>query len=272
MLIVTKAVGILLTPPGIIVLLAILGLVLQKRSRLLGTTLLWVGIGALYALSLPVTGSALLRTLQRSAIALPTVEKIQAGDVDAIVVLGGGRDADQPQYGGDIVGRFTLERLRYAARLQRATGLPILVSGGSVFGPGVSEAELMRQTLQEDFHATSEWIEDRSHTTMENALNSRTILEAAGKKKVWLVTDAWHMPRAYWAFRRVGIETAMAPTGFIGEGTDTLLDFLPSSHGLSWSDIAIHETLGILWYRWHYGGDAKSEPKPGPGQGKQQKP
>lgn len=262
MLIFTKAVGILLTPPGITILLAILGLVLQKRARLLGTTLLWVGIGALYTLSLPVTGSALLRALQRSAVALPTVENIRAGDVDAIVVLGGGRAIDQPQYGGDTVSKLALERLRYAARLQRATSLPILVSGGSVFGPGVSEAELMRRTLEQDFHATAEWIEDRSRNTMENALYARTVLEAASKKKVWLVTDAWHMPRAYWAFRRVGIDTAMAPTGFVGQGVDTALDYLPSSRGLSSSNLAIHETLGILWYRWHYGsGDAILEQK-----------
>jgi uncharacterized SAM-binding protein YcdF (DUF218 family) len=256
MLIITKAVGILLTPPGVIILIAILGLVLQRRSRVVGTTLLWISIGALFAVSLPITGNALLRTLQRSAHALPTVEKIKADDVDAIVVLGGGRDADQPQYGGDTVGKFTLERLRYAVRLQRATGLPILASGGSVFSRGASEAELMRQALEQDFHTTAEWIEDRSRDTMENALYSRTVLEAAGKKKIWLVTDAWHMPRAYWAFRRVGIDTTMAPTGFIGGGIDTLLDVLPSSRGLYFSDLAFHEAFGILWYRWRYGGGA----------------
>lgn len=256
MLIITKAVGILLTPPGVIILIAIVGLVLQRRSRVVGTTLLWISIGALFVVSLPITGNALLRTLQRSTLALPAVEKIKADDVDAIVVLGGGRDADQPQYGGDTVGKFTLERLRYAVRLQRATGLPILVSGGSVFSRGVSEAELMRRALEQDFHTTAEWTEDRSRNTMENALYSRAVLEAAGKKKIWLVTNAWHMPRAYWAFRSVGIDTTMAPTGFIGGGVDTLLDVLPSSQGLYYSDLALHEALGILWYRWRYAGGA----------------
>lgn len=265
MLIVTKAVGILLTPPSIIVLLAILGLVLQKRSRFLGTTLLWIGIAALYVLSLPVTGSALLCTLQRSAVALPIVDKIQAGDVDAIVVLGGGRAIGQPQYGGDTVSKLTLERLRYAVRLQRASGLPILVSGGSVFSSSTSEAELMRRALEQDFHATAAWTEDQSRNTMENALNSRAILEAVGKKKVWLVTDAWHMPRAYWAFRRAGIDTVMAPMGFVEEGTYSLLDFLPSSQGLARTSLVIHEALGNFWYRWHYGG----APQPNRGAGQQ---
>ena len=263
MLIVAKAVGTLLTPPGVIILVAIIGLVLQRRSRVVGATILWISIGTLYAVSLPITGNALLRMLQRSTLALPAVEKIRADGVDAIVVLGGGRDADQPQYGGDTVGKFTLERLRYAVRLQRATGLPILTSGGSVFGRGVSEAELMRRALEQDFHTTAEWIEDRSRNTMENALYSRAVLEAAGKRKIWLVTDAWHMPRAYWAFRSVGIDTTMAPTSFISGGVDTLLDVLPSSQGLYLSDLALHEALGILWYRWRYGGDAIKKPNTG---------
>jgi len=260
MLILTKAVGILLTPPAVIVLLALLGLVLQRRWRRIGTVLLWLSVAVLYVLSLPITGHALLGALEQSVIAAPTVEDIRAGSTDAIVVLGGGREADQPQYGGDTVSKFTLERLRYAARLQRATGMPILVSGGSVFGNGVPEAELMRQTLVRDFQATADWIENRSRTTFENALYSRPILDAAGRKTVWLVTDAWHMPRSLWAFRQAGIKTIMAPTGFAGgDGVDTLLDFLPTSHGLTLSDLALHEILGILWYRLRYGGDTITE-------------
>jgi uncharacterized SAM-binding protein YcdF (DUF218 family) len=255
MLILTKAVGILLTPPGIIVVLAVLGLLLQRRSRFAGTVVVSVGIGLLYVLSLPVVGNALLGSLERSTVALPRIEDIRAS-ADAIVVLGGGRDADQPQYGGDTVSKFTLERLRYAARLRRATGLPILVSGGSVFGAGVSEAELMRQALARDFQVTTDWVENRSRNTMENAIYSRPILEAARKNRVWLVTDAWHMPRALWAFRRAGIEAIMAPTGFNGGGTDTFLDFLPSSRGLHLSNLALHELLGILWYRLRYGRSA----------------
>jgi uncharacterized SAM-binding protein YcdF (DUF218 family) len=114
----------------------------------------------------------------------------------------------------------------------------------------------MRQALARDFQVTTDWVENRSRNTMENAIYSRPILEAARKNRVWLVTDAWHMPRALWAFRRAGIEAIMAPTGFNGGGTDTFLDFLPSSHGLHLSDLALHELLGILWYRLRYGRSA----------------
>lgn len=254
MLMLTKAVGLLLTPPGIVVVLVVLGSLVQRRRRRLGNAILWSGVALLWVFSLPITGYGLLDTLEASAVALPNVEQARARDADAIVVLGGGRAADQPQYGGaDTVGTFTLERLRYAARLQRATGLPLLVSGGTVFGHRVPEAELMRRTLERDFHVAPTWLEARSRSTEENALYSRAILEAAGKKRVWLVTHAWHMPRAVRAFRRAGVDVLMAPTGFTGGGTRTVLDYLPSSHGLFLTGLALHEFLGLLWYRWRYG-------------------
>lgn len=270
MLLLAKAVGVLLTPPGVVVVLAVVGLLLQMRRRSFGALLLWASVVILFVMSMPVTGNALLRNLENSVVPLPRIEEVRTDGVEAIVVLGAGRAADQPQYGGDTVNRFALERLRYAARLQRATGLPILVSGGSVFGNRTPEAELMRQTLARDFQVSVDWIENRSRNTMENAAYSRTILEAAGKKRIWLVTDAWHMPRAYWAFHRVGIDAVMAPTGFTSDTGDTLLDYLPSSEGLFRSGLALHERLGLLWYRLRYragtaiaGENAKPVPAPG---------
>lgn len=253
MLIFTKAVGVLLTPPAFIVVVATLGLLLRTRWRYLGSALLWISVTALLVLSLPITGYALLGSLQQSVVAFPNPSDAIAQHADAIVVLGGGRDADEPQYGGDTVNSRTLERLRYAARLQRATGLPLLVSGGTVYGKRVPEAELMQQTLARDFQVSATWVEDRSRTTAENAAYSSAVLKAAGKKRILLVTQAWHMPRALWAFRHAGLDTIMAPTGFAGGGGRTLLDFLPSSRGLYLSGLALHECLGLAWYRLRYG-------------------
>jgi uncharacterized SAM-binding protein YcdF (DUF218 family) len=259
MLLLAKAVGILLTPPGVVIVLAVLGLVLQMRRRSLGALVLWLSVVILFVMSMPITGNALLQGLEKSVAPLPRVDDIRSDGIEAIVVLGGGRAADQPQYGGDTVNRFALERLRYAARLQRATGLPILVSGGTVFGSRTPEAELMRQTLARDFQVSVDWVENRSRNTMENAVYSRAILEAAGKKRIWLVTDAWHMPRAYWAFRHAGIDAVMAPTGFTAELGGTLLDLLPTSNGIFWSGIALHERLGLMWYRLRYRAESTTE-------------
>jgi uncharacterized SAM-binding protein YcdF (DUF218 family) len=170
----------------------------------------------------------------------------------AIVVLGGGRML-APEYGGDTVSQDTTERLRYAVRLHRASGLPLLVTGGAVFGEVVSEGELMQQALLDDFRVRAAWVESRSRNTYENALYTRPLLDGAGIHRILLVTHALHMPRALWAFRRVGIDAIPAPMGYAGGGSGPLLlDLLPSSRGLSLSTGALHEWIGIVWYRLAY--------------------
>jgi len=44
---------------------------------------------------------------------------------------------------------------------------------------------------------------------------------------------------------------ATAPTGFLaGHGAPRPLEFVPSSRGLQLSSLAMHEWLGIAWYRF----------------------
>lgn len=261
MLTLTKAAGILLMPPGIVIILALIGLLLLLRWRLAGAALLTASIAALYVLSLPVTGIALLGRLEAQVPALPVIDAALGARAGAIVVLGGGRHIDSPEYGGDTVNTSTLERLRYAARLHRATGLPVLVSGGSVFGESIPEAELMQRVMREDLGVSATWVEGRSRTTYENALYSRAILEAAGITRVLLVTHAWHMPRAIWAFRQAGLDVLMAPTSFSrGYRSHSGLDWLPSARGLLHASRALHEQLGLLWYRLRYGSNSMVYP------------
>lgn len=247
----TKALGILLTPPGIIVLLALAGLLLQLRWRYLGAGLVWASVLTLLVLSLPVTGHALLGTLEDAATPLRLDDPGLAGRAGAIVVLGGGREWDAPEYARDTVNAFTLERLRYAARLHRATGLPLLLTGGAVLGERLPEAELMRRALAQDFQVRARWVEGRARNTYENALYSRAILARSGVRKAFLVTHAWHMPRALWGFQNAGMEVIAAPMGFTTI-SDTPRELLPASRGLGLSSRALHERLGLLWYRLRY--------------------
>ena len=53
-----------------------------------------------------------------------------AADAEAIVILGGGTRRNAPEYGGDTLGRLTLERVRYGAQVAKLTALPVLVTGG----------------------------------------------------------------------------------------------------------------------------------------------
>jgi uncharacterized SAM-binding protein YcdF (DUF218 family) len=239
-----KLLTALVLPPAGPLLLAALGLLLMRRRPRLGKTLAWGGLVLLWLMATPV----LTKTLLAAVEDVPPLDLARAKDAQAIVVLGGGSYLAAPEYGGDTVSRWSLERIRYAARLQRETGLPLLVSGGAPLG-GVPEGHSMRIALEGEFGVKVRWIEDASADTRENARLSVPLLRAAGVRRVLLVTHAWHMRRALEAFSAAGLDTVPAPTGFETVAPFTPLDWLPGPGGLWAGRIALHELLGRLVQR-----------------------
>jgi uncharacterized SAM-binding protein YcdF (DUF218 family) len=149
----------------------------------------------------------------------------------------------------------TLERVRYGAWLHRHSGLPILVTGGKVFDTTQpAEAELIQQILTKEFQVPVRWIETGSRNSWENAAFSQPLLKDAGINRIYLVTQAWHMPRARMVFEAVGLQVLPAPTGFLHDDGDAplLLDFLPNSDALMTNYYIAHELIGIVWYRLRY--------------------
>src|SRR6185436_11339472 len=94
-----------------------------------------------------------------------------------------------------VAGPMTMQRVRYAAALQKRTGLPLLVSGG-VPRAGLPSLAAMMADAAGELGVKAKWREERSGDTRENARFSAELLKADGKKTVMLVTSAFHMPRA----------------------------------------------------------------------------
>lgn len=231
----------LVLPPTGLLLLAALGLGIQTRFPRVGRTTTTLGVLGLLALSIPIVADSLVRLLDRS---LP-FDSQRASGVQAIVVLGGGVRRDAPEFGGDTLSTLTLERVRYGARIARLTGLPILVSGGSVLG-GTPEGTLMRAALESEFGVPVRWVEARSRTTRENAAFSAAILRKEGIQRVALVTHGFDLLRATAEFAAEGIETVGAPTVIRVGRDETVLDYLPSMAGLRTSYYATYELLANL--------------------------
>ena len=252
----TKIVPLLLVPPGIILIVALLGFLIQIRWVLLGSLIVFLSFTALFILSLPLTGHQLMTGIESRFpplnLSAPLDTQSPAG---AIVVLGSGRYPDAVEYGqGDTVSTLALERLRYAVYLQRRTGLPILVSGGKPYGEQTSEAALMQEALTRDFQVEVKWMEDKSGTTFENAQYTKQMLAAAGIQRVYLVTHAWHMPRSVWAFENAGLSTIPAPMGFttLSKEDRETLGYFPSAYGLRLSTLGLRERIGLMWYKRKY--------------------
>lgn len=262
----------LVMPPGGLILLLLLAFFLVRG--VLGRMLLFIGVAALALMSLPVVATRLMAGLETS----PAIDAARPppADAQAILILGAGRTHWAPEYGGDTVDQLGLVRLRYGARLHRATGLPVYVTGGSPPGEDPPLARLMAKVLKDDYGIEVAGVEDRSQTTWENAALSAPMLRADGIGKALVVTSAWHMPRALEAFQRSGVPVAPAPTGFVSGPTpgapDSLTDFLPAMSALTNSYYAIHEYLGRAWYQVReaaaspgLGDDPRLSPAAGPG-------
>jgi uncharacterized SAM-binding protein YcdF (DUF218 family) len=238
----------LLLPPASGLLLIAAGVLLRRRWPRLGPLLALSGFLSLWLLSLPWTAQALLERLETVPPLLPaTLDTTRA---DAIVVLSAGRYLGAPEYGAPRPDGLSLQRIEYAAFLARQTGLPVIVSGGAVFGDGLSAAELMAASLRDDFGIADVTAETVSQTTWDNAIRTRALFAADARPRVLLVTHAWHMPRSVWSFEANGFEVVAAPTRFAdSDHHDTgALRFMPSAQALVGSSMVVHEYLGLAAY------------------------
>jgi uncharacterized SAM-binding protein YcdF (DUF218 family) len=243
---ITNLIAAFLLPPLSLLLLFALGVILLYRRHKFAKKLIVATSCLLWIASTPYFAEGALHLLEAQTTPLD----ISRQDADAIVILGGGTYFHAPEYAGlDTVGEGTLIRLRYGAKLQRETGKPVLVTGGKPLGNSISEAQQMHTALEQDFRVPVRWTEDESDNTFENARNSFRILQRANIRKIYLVTHAWHMPRAAGIFRRAGFEVVEAPTAYTTRYRIDLLTFLPCAESLQDSRIFVHEILGLLWYR-----------------------
>jgi uncharacterized SAM-binding protein YcdF (DUF218 family) len=245
-------------PPGVVLLLLLLGVVLLRFRPRLGKVLLWVGLLTGYLLSTPYIEGVMMRQMQSYPALTPSriTERISQSHVGAIVVLSSNSYKDAPEYGHDTVGDATLERIRYGAYLYRKTGLPLVVSGGHVLdSTGESLASEMAESLQNDFGVKQVWLEEHSHTTAENALFTAQLLKSKGIDTVLLVTHAYHMPRAVAIFEKSGVKVVPAPTALsVQHNGDepAIMLWMPSAAAMYGSYMALHELVGLVWYRLRY--------------------
>jgi len=246
----TRLFELFFLPPGIFIVLMLMSILLIKNLKLLKSLIL-LQILLMYVLTIPVTSHHLFALLE--TVPALTVEQIKDRQADVIVVLAGGIKPYKKEYHGPDIGHFTQLRLRYAAWLQKQTHLPLLVTGG-IEKEGITEAELMQQVLQNEY-AISDTIlvEKNSLNTYENSLFSSTIMAEHQLQNYYLVTSAFHMPRAIMAFKEHNNNMIPAPMGFYHNSMDYLPgDFLPNSKSMWQNYLALHEIIGFYWYKIRY--------------------
>ena len=237
-------------PPLNGLLLLIAGLLVRRWRPRLALGLLLGGIALLWVCGAPVVAERTLRALEVE----PPSGPLTGTGAGAIVILSGGTYANAPEYGTDTVGPWTLERLRYGARLHRQTGLPVLVTGAPPLGVHSSEAEQMRDALEQDLATPVRWLEPTGTDTLENAVASEKLLREEGMTKVLLVTHACtHAPRAA-RFRARRPPGRTCPHGLHDPRRRQSLSRAcsPARGGCWMTRTAWHEMIGLAWYRLRF--------------------
>lgn len=167
-------------------------------------TLFWVAI-CLWIFFLPITYAVPLFWLEKSYFHNSYKNK----KAEAIVILGAGltnsSTMQQPNVSVSL-----LERLRFGAYLQRKTNLPILVTGAGSHAH-FTEAVVMKQVLEEEFHAHVDFLEEKSHSTLENAKFTVELLKEHNIKSIFLVSNSWHLKRAEYLFKKYTKDIEIIP-------------------------------------------------------------
>lgn len=236
-------------PPTFNFILIVTGLCF-KRKKVVSLLFLYIGSLSLVLFCLPLFSDFLLKGLEKYP---PLTPPVSVNDEQAIVVLSGGSYHDSKEYDKSIDGHSTLQRNHYAAFLHRQTTLPVLVTGGKTVTDYATEAAVMADTLENSFNVNVMWQEEVSLNTAENAFYSAAILKNNNIDSIYLVTHAWHMPRSVMMFEKQGINVTPAPTIFVAEKDSfSFINFIPSASALYKTRIALHEYVGILWYKLRY--------------------
>jgi len=131
---------------------------------------------------------------------------------DAIILLGAPIRAD------DTLPPLAEERVRIGVELYRRGLAPVIcVTGGHCPGNQQhtrSEAEGMaRWVRQAGVPESALRVDRKANTTQQNAARAAEILFPEGRRRVWLVTQPFHLRRALFYFERAGFE----PLGYLIE-------------------------------------------------------
>ncbi|WP_414833623.1 YdcF family protein [Afifella sp. YEN Y35] len=251
--IISKVAGFFLAPSNALVILTIFGVVVQMLwSFRVGAVVAAAGLVGILACGLGPVANWLILPLE-NRFEQPASDEPAP---DGIIVLGGAlsdrvsgeRDAglELTEAGDRILALLRLARTYPQARIVFTGGSSALTGGGRK-----TEGELVGEAI-ERFGLSPErvTIESNSRNTAENARFSKEIAKPRADETWWLVTSAFHMPRAVGVFRAAGFPVTAYPVDFRAAPDDWMRPFATVSDGLRRTDVAFREWVGLLAYYW----------------------
>lgn len=221
----------------------------RKPIAALIVVLFWLlASGWLTSVLLYLAQPAQYRTAYDPAKPLPA----PFGARTTIVVLGGGTEVRDD--GALVPESPVYARLSTAASLYRrckAAGgaCRVIVSGGNPQHHAATEADTYAPyLLRAGVERADLVLENTSLTTWQNARNVTRLLKTQPDDALFLVTSAWHMPRAMLDFRRFGAD----PVPVVSGTRDASRGWRPRIANLAGAQIALHELIGIAQFHVYH--------------------
>lgn len=238
----TEFIRNILIPSNLINIFFIVGIILlitRKRKR--PAVIMFALSAAVYFIfGTGVISLWLLGNLEHRYKPLASIEGL--GDVKTIVILAGHAEKQPGLPLSSEVNFASAYRLIEGLRIiHLLPNTKILISGRDEV-PGIMKDLLASMGLP----GLRIIIDNQSRNTHESAVNVRRFLD---QEDFILVTSAGHMPRAMETFRKAGMHPVPAATNYMSVKERRFIHYLPSPHHLVYADLAIHEYLGMAWYR-----------------------
>lgn len=248
-------------------------LFLSRTLDLAASPLAWalvlaaLGVSRRPALRLaPLAGAVLLYCFSIAPVANALVSRVEASapagyrpgaGYDAVVLLGGvvSHGATALAGAGGPAGpslNDNVERLVTTFRLLRSGEVPRAILSGGRADPDdpVVEAEILAAELAAWGIARERLIvEGRARNTRENAVEVAEIAQAAGLRRLLVVTSAFHAERARDCFRAVDLEVDLLPVDRRAAAPWAARSLLPRPEQLDAATRALRELLGRVVYR-----------------------
>ncbi len=249
----------LATPIVWVLALMALGLALtarlpKKRRYRVGKCLLFLAMCILLLLSTEPVCNLLIYSLECQ---YGTPSDQVPSDLDMVVILAGGVKPSggfrkYPEASG-----LTYARLFNGVRVFKQSDAETLaLCGGRLRRSTESEAEVMK-TLACELGVQERQIltETTSGNTMENAAELAALAPSSRRRRIGLVTSAYHMLRSERVFRKQFPHDTIVPIPvnylYYPYWRD-LRGLIPAADALLRSNYAIHEWIGIVWYSIRY--------------------
>lgn len=208
-----------------------------KAKVFLFLTLTWFAL-----LSYSPIANAILAPLENSHKAL-----LQTPKVDYILVLGNGHTSNENLSITSQVNPTAINRLVEGIKHYNALNknVKFIVSGYG--GYDKNSHAFMQEILASNLGVNKKDIIrfDKARDTYEEALNIKELL---GNKKFIIVTSASHMKRSMLIFKKLNLNAIAAPTNYLSHEEKSFKNYF-SGKNIRKIEIAIHEYLGLLWYK-----------------------